>query len=44
LRLDGEVAWLTEQAGGVQVGVRFQRLSGPLLRTLAELLEAAAFG
>jgi uracil-DNA glycosylase len=40
------VAWVGEQPGAqaIYLGVKFQSSSGALLRTLTELLEAAAFG
>jgi hypothetical protein len=45
LRVDGSIAWASEPSNGVSafLGVRFRPTSGALLRTLAELLEAAAF-
>ena len=46
LEIDGSVAWVGEQAGtqALYLGVKFQSKSGALLRTLTELLDAAAFG
>jgi hypothetical protein len=46
LEIDGSVAWVGEQPGAqaTYLGVKFQSSAGPLLRTLTELLEAAAFG
>ena len=46
LELDGSVAWHAEQeeAQTYLLGVRFAPKTGALLRTLTELLEAAAFG
>ena len=45
LRVDGAIAWVSEATNGAsaQLGVRFRPSSGALLRTLTELLEAAAF-
>ena len=45
LHVDGAVAWASEPSNGQQafLGVRFRPTSSTLLRTLAELLEAAAF-
>jgi hypothetical protein len=45
LRVDGSVAWVSEGTHGAAalLGVRFRPSSGALLRTLTELLEAAAF-
>ncbi len=46
LEIDGSVAWVGEQPGADAfcLGLRFAPRSGALLRTLTELLEAAAFG
>jgi hypothetical protein len=46
LEIDGSVAWVGEQSAAqtLYLGVKFQSSSGALLRTLTELLEAAAFG
>ncbi|MGC4093682.1 MAG: PilZ domain-containing protein [Polyangiaceae bacterium] len=45
LHVDGSVAWVSEGTNGnaALLGVRFRPTSGTLLRTLTELLEAAAF-
>lgn len=45
LRVDGVVTWVNESnnGGAASMGVRFSPTSGPLLRTLTDLLEAAAF-
>ena len=45
LRVDGAVAWVsdTSNASSATLGVRFSPTSGAMLRTLTELLEAAAF-
>jgi hypothetical protein len=46
LELDATVVWAAEQPDTalVYIGVRFHPRSGVVLRTLTELLEAAAFG
>lgn len=46
LSIDGVVAWVGEERTGPQtfLGIEFRPESGALLRTLTELLEAAAFG
>lgn len=45
LHVDGAVCWVNEAVNGgtALLGVRFRPSSGALLRTLSELLEAAAF-
>ena len=45
LHVDGSIAWTSEPTNGATalLGVRFRPTSGALLRTLTELLEAAAF-
>lgn len=46
LEIDAVVAWVREPADAkaTLLGVKFPTESGPLLRTLTELLEAAAYG
>jgi hypothetical protein len=46
LEINGSVAWVGEQPGkqAAYLGVKFQVSSGALLRTITELLDAAAFG
>ena len=45
LTLSGAVAWERSlEAGGAELGVRFEHATGGSVRTLSELLEAEAFG